>query len=107
MKQEILLSIISKQFLQMNKVYRYKMKKVDDMSDFELMKVCHWYCEENHLTVDFEKYRAEEEAKYRYCNLLQEYIDEELCADIQMKTAMSDDDLSKSESKCEECRYYF
>lgn len=116
MKPERLLSIISKQYLQMNKVNRYRMTKIEDMSDSELIRACHCYCEENNQVSDFEKYRTEEEAKYRYCNVLQEYVDEGHCIDIQMigggyikKTALPDVDIdfSESESKCKECRYGF
>ena len=114
MKPEILLAMISKQYLQMNNVYRYKMKKVDDMPDSELIRVCHWYCEDNNQTADFDNYRNEKESEYRYCDIIQEYIDEGLCIDIQMicsgyikKAAMPDYDIDylESESKCKECRY--
>ena len=114
MKSEILLSMISRQYLQMNKVYRYRMKKVDDMSASEVISVCHFYCEENNQTRDFKAYREKIESEFRFCPALQEYIDEGLCIDIQMissgyikKSALPDYDIdfSKTESKCEECRY--
>lgn len=50
MKPGKLLSVISKQYLQMNKVNRYRMTKFEDMSDSELIRACHCYCEENNLS---------------------------------------------------------
>lgn len=79
-----LLVKISRQFLKDKKVNKYHMKKVDEMTEEEVVSVCHWYCEENKLTEEWQAYREKEEAKYCYCNYLEEYIDESLCYDLQM-----------------------
>jgi len=53
---KLLFSDISKQFLNLYNVYCYSMKKVSDMSNRELIRVCHWYCEENMLNSQFEEF---------------------------------------------------
>ena len=52
------LAEISRDFLLAHKVYRYRMKKVETMTDAELIKYCHWFCEENNLITEFERYRG-------------------------------------------------
>lgn len=51
------LARISREFLEKHKVYKYAMKKIEDMSDDECIQKCHWYCEENNLTHEFMKFR--------------------------------------------------
>ena len=79
------------------------MKKIDELSDDEVIQVCHWYCEENNQTQDFAIFRNKIESAYRYCSVMQEFIDEGLCTDIQMikggyinKSALSDYDIDFS-----------
>ena len=57
------LAKISREFLLSNKVYRYRMKKVEMMTDSEVIKYCHWFCEENNLVTEFERYRECNECK--------------------------------------------
>ena len=33
------------------------MKKVGEMTDAEVIKYCHWFCEENNLITEFERNR--------------------------------------------------
>ena len=54
------------------------------MDDQELIRFCHWFCEENNLTDEFDKYREEIEAEYVYCSYIQDYVSYGLCCDMQM-----------------------
>lgn len=74
MKIQHLLAEISISFLDEHKVYRYKLKKISEMSDDELISCCHFYCEENNLTVGQRTFRNRIEACYRYCSFTEEYI---------------------------------
>lgn len=56
------LAKISRDFLLAHKVYRYRMKKVETMTDAELIKYCHWFCEENDLLKEFISYREQRES---------------------------------------------
>ncbi len=47
----------SKKFLKMKKVYRYHLKKITDMEDDEIIRVCHFYVEENHLNDEWNEFR--------------------------------------------------
>jgi len=47
---------LSREFLKLNKIYSYHMKKVSEMTDSEVSSVCHWYCEENHLIQQWREY---------------------------------------------------
>lgn len=47
---------ISRQFLKEHKIYRYRMKKVNDMTDEAVVNCCHWYCEENDLILEWNEY---------------------------------------------------
>lgn len=58
-----LLAQISREFLAKKNVYQYRMKKIKDMDDQSVIRCCHWYCEENHLTNEFRKYREEAETE--------------------------------------------
>ncbi len=113
---EKLLANISRDFLESRKVRRYQMKKISDLSDQDVISVCHCYCEDNRLTVDFFKYRNQALSKYRSCGYLEEYIDGDLCSDLQMiasnsieKSAFLDQpiDREKVRSCCEKCKYQF
>lgn len=53
---------ISRDFLKLHKVFRYRMKKVCDMSADEVIRVCHWYCEDNSLIHEFDAFRNERES---------------------------------------------
>ena len=60
------------------------MKKVSELSDNDAITYCHWFCEENNLNDEWLAFREMKESEYRYCSYLQEFIEEGLCADIQM-----------------------
>lgn len=55
------LARISREFLGLHRVYRYHLKKVSDLSDRDVISVCHWYCVERRLTEEWEAFRAERE----------------------------------------------
>ena len=57
---------VSKEFLKLHKVFRYRMKKVCDMSADEVIHACHCYCEENSLIHEFEAFRNKKEDKCFY-----------------------------------------
>lgn len=40
---------IARAYFKSKKVYRYRMKKIEDMSDDEVIQKCHWWYEENNL----------------------------------------------------------
>ena len=42
MKSENLLALVSRDFLQTKKVTKYRMKKITDMTDDEVMSNCHF-----------------------------------------------------------------
>ncbi len=84
MKIRNLLADISRQFLMDKKVYRYRTKKVADMTDDEVISNCHYFYEENNLRNEWNAYREKVESEYYYCSYLQEYIDAGLCYDMQM-----------------------
>ena len=86
MKPEKLLAVISRQFFIENNVIRYHMQKIEDMTDDEVIQKCHLYCEHNNLTEEWNAFRNKSESEYRYCDYLEEYIDESLCYDMQMIT---------------------
>ena len=108
------LADISRDFLKCKKVYKYRMKKVEDMTDSEVIYSCHFYCEENGLTDEWYVFREKAESEYRYCSYLKEYIDEGLCCDLQMiagglikPSALPETEIDKEEciKCCEECGY--
>lgn len=86
MNSKKLLAVISRDFLQTQNVRKYRMKKVADMTDDEVIENCHFYCEENSLTGEWNAFREKAESEYRYCSYIEEYIDEGLCYDLQMIT---------------------
>ena len=52
----------SKKFLQLKKVYRYKLKKVSEMSDKEIIIACHHFVEDNNLHQEWNDFRKQNEA---------------------------------------------
>ena len=56
------LARISREFLALHRVHRYRMKAVKDMDDAQVIRACHWYCEENRLTDEWEVFRRHAEA---------------------------------------------
>lgn len=45
-------------YLKLKKVYKYRMKKIEDMRDEEVCQKCHWWYEENNLVDDYRKFEA-------------------------------------------------
>ena len=109
-----LLAQISRDFFAKHHVYRYDMIKVKEMDDQSVIRYCHWYCEENHLTSEFRKYREEIEAEYVYCAYVQDYISAGECYDMQMikdgyitPSALSERRLDRKslEKCCKDCQH--
>ena len=111
MKSINLLAEISRQFLKEHKVYKYRMKKVSEMSDDDVIKYCHWYYEENRLNDEWWAFRNSIEAKYRYCCYLNEYIDDDRCNELQMIIGgfLTDCnlkvDIEEIKECCKDCKY--
>ena len=63
-------SSISRKFLELHNVNRYRMKKTSEYSDDEVERVCHWYCEENGLIKQWAEYEEQELSKLaiKWCN---------------------------------------
>lgn len=109
-----LLADISRDFLQIKRVTKYRLKKVADMTDDEVISNCHFYCEENHLISVWNEFREKAESKYRYCSFLEEFIDDGLCYDLQMiignyikPSALPEINIDKEKCArcCSECKY--
>ncbi len=112
MKSRNLLAEISRQFFKEHKIYKYRMKKVTEMSDDDVIRYCHWYYEENHLKEEWWAFRENIESKYKFCQYYKEYIDDECCEKLQMilnnfpiETKYSDIDNEKLKASCEDCKY--
>ena len=108
------LAQLSREFLAQHQVHRYRMKKIADMSDDDVISCCHSFCEENRLTAEWKAFREKAEADCRYCSYLEEYIEDGLCYDLQMvagncikPSALPEIrmDAEKCAECCSECRY--
>lgn len=62
MHTDPLLARLSREFLALHRVYRYHLKAVKDMDDAQVVRTCHFYCEENRLTEEWEAFRRRAEA---------------------------------------------
>ncbi len=60
------LSDSSRKFLKLKKVYRYRLKKVSEMSDTEIIQACHSYVEENCLNEEWEDFRERNEGNINF-----------------------------------------
>ena len=114
MNTDVLLARISRDFFHKHHVFQYRMQKVSEMSDKEAIRYCHWYCESNRLTEEFNVFRNKAESAYRYCAYLQEYIEDGDCCDLQMIVNGTVDasvlpqyriDREKAATYCGSCRY--
>ena len=65
MRNSIYLPLLdsSRKFLKLKKVYRYKLKKVSDMTDKEIIMACHHFVEDNDLKDEWNEFRAQNEAE--------------------------------------------
>ena len=113
METRKLLADISRQFFKEHKVYKYRMKKVSEMSDDDVIRYCHWYYEENRLLDEWRAFRESIESNYRYCSYLEEYIDDNRCNDLQMNISgfLSDfnfkGDIEEIKECCKDCKYHW
>ena len=51
----------SRLFLKEKKVYRYRLKKISEMSGSEIIRACHFYVGENGLIEEWEAFRESNE----------------------------------------------
>lgn len=105
-------SDIARQFFKEHGVYKYRMKKVSEMTDSEVCQYCHWYYEENHLTQEWRAFWQKFETDYCHCPYLHDFIDLGMCYDLQMialgyikATALPEFELDNAALKlcCAEC----
>ncbi len=75
MTQQQLLAMISRNFFRRYRIYRYRMKKIDSLSDQEVIQCCHWFCEDHRLTEDFSNYRNEIESSFLFDEETGEYTE--------------------------------
>lgn len=110
----VLLARISRDFFRKHHVFQYRMHKVSEMTDDEVIRYCHWYCEHNRLTEEFNAFRNKAESAYRYCAYLQKYIEDRDCCNIQMMINGTVDasvlpeyriNRENAASFCGKCRY--
>lgn len=108
-----LLAKISRDFFETHGIHSYRMKKVREMDEAAVIRYCHWYCEENNLTDEFNKRREQTQAEYVYCEYMREYIQYGCCYDMQMigggyisQSALPDIpiDREKLEKCCADCK---
>ena len=52
----------SKKFLKLKKVHRFKLKKISDMSDEEIITACHHFVEDNNLKREWNVFREQNES---------------------------------------------
>lgn len=60
------LAEISREFFRNRKVYKFKMKKVSEMSDKDVITACHHFVEDNRLNDEWYNFREEKEAESSY-----------------------------------------
>lgn len=48
-----LYAYIARAYFKSKKIYKYRMKKIDDMGDKEVIQKCHWWYEENSLMDEY------------------------------------------------------
>ena len=114
MDQIKLIADISRDFLKDNKVYQYSMKKISDLSDKDVIRICHWYCEENDMVDAFNIYRDKIYSLYTFCSFYNGYIEDDTCCKTQM---IANGSFNNSDFEgyninpeevwefCSECRY--
>ncbi len=47
---------IARAYFKSKKIYKYRMKKIDDMDDEEVIQKCHWWYEENSLVEEYKNF---------------------------------------------------
>lgn len=114
METKNLFTDVSRNFFRTKKVTKYRMKKIADMTDYEVISSCHIYCEENNLVSEWKEFSEKVESEYHYCSYLKEYVDDGLCYDLQMITsnyikpsALPEINIDKEKCAicCSECKY--
>lgn len=50
---------IAREYLRTKKVYRYHLKKIAEMTDDEVIRVCHWWYTEQGLENEYRSFEAE------------------------------------------------
>lgn len=56
MDDEPLYADIARAYFKTKRIFRYRMKKISDMDDREVIQNCHWWYEENDLTDDYKRF---------------------------------------------------
>ena len=106
---------IARAFFKEHGVYKYRMKKVSEMTDNEVCQYCHWFYEENRLTQEWRAFLRKFETDYCHCPFLHDFIDIGMCYDLQMiafgyikATALPEleIDYDKLQLSCANCIHY-
>lgn len=50
---------VARAWLKEHRVHRYRMKKISDMDDREVLQKCHWWNEENNMTREFQQFERD------------------------------------------------
>ena len=50
------MAAVARAWLREHRVHRYRMKKVSEMDDREVLQKCHWWNEEHQLTREFARF---------------------------------------------------
>lgn len=53
------MAVVACAWLKEQGVHRYRLKKISDMDDREVLQKCHWWNEENHMTREFQQYEQD------------------------------------------------
>ncbi len=114
MKASSLTANILREFMKKHGAYKYRGKKVTDMTDAEVFQKCHWFCEENNLNTEHREFVDNALEAYRHCSYLDEFIDESQCLNLQIiacaykePSSCFESTINKAECKkcCFKCEY--
>lgn len=112
--KDSLLADISREFLKKEGVYKYRMKKISDMEDDEVIRACHSYVEEVRLRDKWLAFREKAEEDYNLCPYLNKFIPIGMCYDMQLiadgyikPSALPELELDRERLSllCESCQY--
>lgn len=54
--QQKLYAEIARAYFKSKKIFRYRMKNIEDMDDGEVIQKCHWWYEENNLVNEYKEF---------------------------------------------------
>ena len=54
------MAAVARAWLKEHRVHQYRMKKISEMDDREVLQKCHWWNEEHQLTREFTRFEREQ-----------------------------------------------